>query len=71
MMKAFIVDRYNKTGVGRIGEFADPTLGADDVLVEVHAAGINLLDSKIRNGEVKLFCLIDHRSCWGTMWLVS
>ena len=55
MMKAFIVDRYKKTGVGRIGEFADPTLGADDVLVEVHAAGVNLLDSKIRNGEFKLF----------------
>ena len=54
-MKAFIVDRYNKTGAGRIGQFADPTLGADDVLVEVHAAGVNLLDSKIRNGEFKLF----------------
>src|SRR5204863_1719583 len=26
----------------------------DDVLVQVHAAGVNLLDSKIRNGEFKL-----------------
>jgi len=26
----------------------------DDVLVQIHAAGVNLLDSKIRNGEFKL-----------------
>ncbi len=26
----------------------------DEVLVEVHAAGVNLLDSKIRDGEFKL-----------------
>lgn len=33
---------------------ADPEGGEDDVLVQVHAAGVNLLDSKIRNGELKL-----------------
>jgi len=33
----------------------DPELREDDVLVEIHAAGVNLLDSKIRNGEFKLF----------------
>src|SRR6266568_8800344 len=27
--------------------------GRIDVLVQVHAAGVNLLDSKIRNGEFK------------------
>src|SRR5947207_8824655 len=31
----------------------DPQLREDDVLVQVHAAGVNLLDSKIRNGEFK------------------
>jgi alcohol dehydrogenase len=31
----------------------DPELREDDVLVQVHAAGVNLLDSKIRNGEFK------------------
>ena len=55
MMQAFIVDRYKKNGAGRIGKVPDPTVGADDVLVEVHAAGVNLLDSKIRSGEFKLF----------------
>src|SRR3989442_13105523 len=31
----------------------DPELREDDVLVQIHAAGVNLLDSKIRNGEFK------------------
>ena len=31
----------------------DPKLREDDVLVQIDAAGVNLLDSKIRNGEFK------------------
>ena len=53
-MKAFIVDRYGKKARGRIGEMPDPELRENDVLVEVHAASVNLLDSKIRSGEFKL-----------------
>ncbi|SHM71314.1 NADP-dependent oxidoreductase [Mucilaginibacter sp. OK098] len=53
-MKAFIIDKYKSKDGGRIGQIPDPELQADEVLVEVHAAGINLLDSKIRNGEFKL-----------------
>lgn len=53
-MKAFILDRYGKTGSTRIGEMPEPEPGDDDVLVQVHAAGVNALDSKIRNGEFKL-----------------
>jgi hypothetical protein len=52
-MKAFIVDRYGR-GSGRLGEMPEPELREDDVLVQVHAAGVNPLDSKIRNGEFKL-----------------
>jgi NADPH:quinone reductase-like Zn-dependent oxidoreductase len=33
---------------------ADPEVREDEVLVQVHAAGVNLLDSKIRSGEFKL-----------------
>src|SRR5579864_6563574 len=33
----------------------DPERRQDDVLVQIHAAGVNLLDSKIRDGEFKLF----------------
>ncbi len=53
-MKAFIVDRYGKKERGRIGEMPDPELRENDVLVQVYAAGVNLLDSKIRSGEFKL-----------------
>src|SRR6476660_4551266 len=51
-MRAFIIDRY-KDG-GRIAEVPEPVVGKKDVLVEVHAAGVNALDSKIRSGEFKL-----------------
>jgi NADPH:quinone reductase-like Zn-dependent oxidoreductase len=53
-MKAFIIDKYNSKDGGRIGQMPVPELRADEVLVEVHAAGINLLDSKIRSGKFKL-----------------
>ena len=53
-MKAFIVDRYKKKGALRFGDMPEPALRDDDVLVEIHAAGLNLLDSKIRDGEFKL-----------------
>ncbi len=53
-MKAFILDRYGKTVDLRMGDLPEPALGDDDVLVKVHAAGVNVLDSKIRNGEFKL-----------------
>jgi len=53
-MKAFIIDKYKSKDGGRIGQMPDPQPQANEVLVEVHAAGINLLDSKIRSGEFKL-----------------
>ncbi|AIR69380.1 NADP-dependent oxidoreductase [Dickeya fangzhongdai] len=53
-MKAFIIDRYGRRSRGRIGEMPEPELRGDDVLIQVHAAGVNLLDAKIRNGEFRL-----------------
>ena len=53
-MKAFILDRYQKKGTLRLGEMPEPALRDDDVLVEIHASGLNLLDSKTRDGEFKL-----------------
>ena len=52
-MKAFLVTKYKRPLVG--GEAPEPTLGEHDVLVDIHAAGVNLLDAKIRDGEFKLF----------------
>jgi NADPH:quinone reductase-like Zn-dependent oxidoreductase len=53
-MKAFIVERYGRKGGGRLGDMPEPELRDSDVLVRVHAAGVNPLDSKIRSGEFKL-----------------
>ena len=52
-MKAYILDRYAKKGALRLGERPDPALRDTDVLIEVYAAGLNQLDSKIRDGEFK------------------
>lgn len=52
-MKAFIIDRYGSKGGVRAGEVPDPQVRDDDVLVQIHAAGVNLLDAKIRDGEFK------------------
>ncbi|NAT78169.1 NADP-dependent oxidoreductase [Dickeya dadantii] len=53
-MKAFIIDRYGRRSSGRIGEMPEPELRGDDVLIQVHAAGVNLLDAKISKGEFRL-----------------
>src|SRR5881392_3646441 len=52
-MKAFILERYGSADRVRAGDMPDPKLREDDVLVQIHAAGVNLLDAKIRNGEFK------------------
>ncbi|MFN3355382.1 MAG: NADP-dependent oxidoreductase [Pseudomonas sp.] len=52
-MKAFLIDRYGKHP-GRIGEVPAPLVGERDVLVQVQAASVNLLDAKIRSGAFKL-----------------
>ncbi|MCG5236100.1 NADP-dependent oxidoreductase [Xanthobacter oligotrophicus] len=52
-MKAFIVDKYKKGGTLRFGDMPEPVLRDDDVLVTIHAAGLNPLDSKIRDGAFK------------------
>jgi alcohol dehydrogenase len=52
-MKAFIIDRYSKKDPMRLGKMPDPGVRDDDVLIEVHATGLNLLDFKIKSGEFK------------------
>lgn len=52
-MKAFILDRYGKARRLRFGDMPSPELRDKDVLVQVHAAGVNPLDVKIRDGAFK------------------
>jgi NADPH:quinone reductase-like Zn-dependent oxidoreductase len=52
-MKGFIVKNYGKKEKLELMEIVEPVMGESDVLVQVYAASVNLLDSKIRNGEFK------------------
>ena len=52
-MKAFTIDRYGSNDNVHAVQVPDPQLRDDDVLVEIHAASINPLDAKIRDGKVK------------------
>lgn len=53
-MKAFAIKKYDKKGVLQLTDIPVPNLKEDEVLVEIHASGLNLLDSKIKSGEFKL-----------------
>jgi len=70
-MKAFFIDRYKSKDGLRFGEMPNPELRDDDVMVQVYAAGVNLLDAKIKDGEFKLILPYRLPSFWATMWLGS
>jgi NADPH:quinone reductase-like Zn-dependent oxidoreductase len=53
-MRAFIVKRYGKKEKLHLTEIAPPVAGKNQVLVRIHAASVNVLDSKIRDGDFKL-----------------
>ncbi|MBK9491737.1 MAG: NADP-dependent oxidoreductase [Haliscomenobacter sp.] len=53
-MKAFIANRYGKKEKLQLTEIEEPVVKEMDVLVQIHSAGVNLLDVKVKNGEFKL-----------------
>ncbi|MFD6276513.1 NADP-dependent oxidoreductase [Streptomyces sp. NPDC060209] len=54
-MKTFMIESYgDKAGV-HAGETHTPQVGADDVLVRIHAASVNPLDLRLRDGAFKAF----------------
>lgn len=52
-MQAFFIERYGQD-TGRLGQVPEPQVQAHEVLVQVHASSVNLLDAKIAKGEFKL-----------------
>lgn len=52
-MKAYILDRYGKGQVLRLGEVPDPVPAAGQVLIDIHATALNQLDAKLRDGAFK------------------
>lgn len=53
-MKAAVIDRYGSNDLVRLADVAAPRPGPRDLLVQVHAASVNPLDVKTRNGELKV-----------------
>jgi NADPH:quinone reductase-like Zn-dependent oxidoreductase len=54
-MKAFIVNRYGKREKLHLTTMSEPVVKENDVLVQIHSSGVNLLDSLLRNGDFKIF----------------
>lgn len=54
MMRAMVIDKYGKNKPLRLAEMPIPEVGERDVLAEIHAASINPIDFKIKEGKVKL-----------------
>ena len=52
-MKAFVVERYGSNEGARIADVPEPVPGPGEVLVRIHAASINPIDFKTREGKVK------------------
>lgn len=54
-IKAFIIKNYKKGGELQLSDMPDPVIKDNQVLVEIHASSVNLLVSKIKDGEFKIF----------------
>ncbi len=54
-MKAYQITKYSKKEQLKLTNVAEPQVAENQVLVQIHAAGVNLLDSMIKWGEFKLF----------------
>lgn len=52
-MQAFVLKKYGKNSTLQLSHVAEPELQADEVLIRICAASVNLLDCKIKNGEFK------------------
>lgn len=53
-MKAAFIRRYGGNDVVELGELPAPQAGPGELLVEVHAASVNPVDFKIRDGMLKM-----------------
>ena len=52
-MKAALIDRYGSNDAVSVADIDIPSLGATDLLVRVHAASVNPVDIKTRDGKLK------------------
>jgi NADPH:quinone reductase-like Zn-dependent oxidoreductase len=53
-MRAAVLTHYGADDAVQVSDFPEPALAANELLVEVHAASVNPIDVKIRNGSMKM-----------------
>jgi len=53
-MKAYTINGYSKEDKLQLVEVTEPVVKENEVLVQIHSAGINQLDAKLKSGEFKL-----------------
>jgi len=53
-LQAALIDRYGDNSRVRLADVPVPAAGHDDLLVKVHAASVNPVDTKIRDGKLKV-----------------
>lgn len=53
-MKAYMIEAYTKGSPLVLRDVPEPKVGPKDVLVNVRAVGLNLIDAKVRDGEYKI-----------------
>ena len=52
-MRALVLKRYGKPDQVAFADTPRPAPRPDEILVQVHAAGLNPIDNKIRDGKMK------------------
>jgi len=53
-LQAALIDRYGDNSRVRLADVPVPAVGHEDLLVKVHAASVNPVDTKIRDGKLKV-----------------
>ena len=70
-MEAFVLERYGSKVDMALRQVADPEVGPHDVLVKVHAASVNPLDTKVKAGLLRMVLPDRLSSSWATTWPAS
>src|SRR5436853_1780549 len=52
-MQAALIDRYGSNDLVKVVDIAVPVMGPMDLLIQVHAAGVNPVDVRTRDGKLK------------------